>query len=167
MAKSSSSYAKAPSVADGSEQIGYSLQDVVRYDIWVGYKKAYAHKKKLITEKVKFNGSVKVKSALEAINDLYDFMDVADVYSKNELYYHDKKLVQVKFFTGYFHDQLKLIELAKQQRKEFMPVGPSGFSLFAFRRWLVLFRYFMEKSGISKFERPKETTAELAFSKMG
>lgn len=167
MAKSSSSYAKAPSVADGSEQIGYSLQDVVRYDIWVGYKKAYSHRKKLSIEKIKFNGQVKVKSALEAINDLYDFMDVADIYSKNELYYHDKKLTQVKFFSGYFEDQYSLLEKAKLQRKEFIHVGPNGFSLYSFRRWCLLFRYFMEKSGISKFERPKETTAELAFSKMG
>jgi hypothetical protein len=156
-----------PTGADGGEQIGYSLQDLVRYDIWVAYKKANSHRKKLITEQVKFNGMVKVKSALEALNDLYDFMDVSDVYTKNELYYHDEKLTQVSKFSGYFYDQLKQLEDARKNRKEFITVGPTGFSIFVYRRWLVLFRYFVEKSGIAKFERPKETTSDIAFSKMG
>lgn len=144
-------------------EMGFSLSDQSKYDILNLYKVLASHQKKLIEEKIKLNGFVRTKSAYEALNDLYFFVDEVSV--KNKVYYHRPELDAFDRFTfSYFENQLSNIMRAKKEGRDLIVVGGGGFSLFHFRRWKLLCRFFMEVSGILKFERKKESSAENAFA---
>lgn len=141
-------------------EVGFSLQDIARQDLLNAYWRVRKWSKVLVEEEVKFGGLIKTKTALESLNDLYYFVDDFEV--KNKLWYKRKELEQFKKFTFFFfRPYLQLINSYKVQNKERMPV--SGYTNH-YRRWKLLCKLGMEVSGITKFERPKELTSELAFA---
>lgn len=154
-----------PSVASsGQEQIGFSLQDTVRFDIWGIYKRVSFYQKEMFTEVAKFRGRVKTKTALEALNELYNFVDEVDL--KNNLYYRNSALDDFgKFTNGFYQPALTALVPFRSGNVQFLPAELSQEFVYHFRRWKKLCRYMVEVSGISKFERPKEVSEELAFSK--
>lgn len=148
------------SSSDGGEEIGFSLQDVARQDLLNAYWKVRKHQKTLIEEEVKYVGFIKVKSALDALNDLYVFVDENEL--KNKLYYKRKELESFSKFTNfYFKPYLSLINSYKVKNLQKMPVGNFNYH---FRRWKKLCRLLVEVSGVTKFERAKELSSELAFA---
>ena len=69
-----------------------------------------------------------------------------------------------KFSNFYFEPQLSVIMDYKKKGLDKIPVTSNGFSVFHYRRWKKLCRLLVEVSGVTKFERPKELTPELAFA---
>lgn len=155
----------APSATAGQEQIGFSI-DPVRYDIWLAYKKLAFHYKRLTEQAVRFGGVVKTRDAIDALTDLQLFIE--DVDLKNQLYYKNSRLNDFfKFHAYYYLPQLTILSNFRRANREKTPADENGFSLFHYRRWKKLCRYFIDVSGIGKFERPKEVSADQAFSKLG
>lgn len=144
-------------------EVGFSLQDIARQDLLNGYWKVRRLSKQLIEEKVKLGGFIRTRTALEALNVLYEFVD--EVELKNRLHYKRKELDAFNKFTHfYFEPQLNVIIDFKKRGLDKIPVSQNGFSVFHFRRWKKLCRLLVEVSGVTKFERPKELTPELAFA---
>lgn len=118
----------------------------------------------MFMEIAKFRGRVKTRTALEALNELYNFVDEVDL--KNNLYYRNKQLEEFVKFTNFFYQPcLRLIVPYRSANAQFLPSELSQEFVFHYRRWKKLCRYLVEVSGIAKFERPKEVSEELAFSK--
>lgn len=151
-------------VADSSDgEVGFSLQDLARQDLLNSFWRVRRWGKVLTEENVKLNGFVKLKSALEALSDLYAFVD--DTQIKQQLHYKREELKAFeKFSYFYFEPQLKILMEYKKKNQDKVPVGQNGFSLFHFRRWKLLCRLLVEVSGVTKFERKKELSDDLAFA---
>ncbi|MFA6161741.1 MAG: hypothetical protein WC766_06295 [Patescibacteria group bacterium] len=118
----------------------------------------------MLMESAKFRGRVKTRTALEALNEMYDFVDEVDL--KNNMYYRNKQLEDFSKFTNFFYQPcLRTLMPYRSGNAQFLPAELSTEFLFHYRRWKKLCRYLVEVSGIAKFERPKEVSEELAFSK--
>lgn len=145
------------------QQIGYSI-DPVRYSIWNDYKNLGRTKVELFKEYAILHGSVKVKTALKALNELSAFIEDSLILEKNKRYYHNKQLEEFeKFMFYYFVPQFDKIGDAIKKNSETMDVGENGFSLIHYGNWKNLAGLFVEVSGISKFERVQPPSAEFGY----
>jgi len=149
---------------DKQEEVGFSLQDDVRFAIWNGYQRLKFFQKKLLEEKSSLNGFVKTKTARDALNEMYAFVEDSGVEVKNLRYYHNKQLDEFSKLLGfYFLPQQRLINRQVEANEEEIEDSQNGFSIRHWINWKRLCYYFLEVSGITKFERVKSLPSEMGY----
>lgn len=145
-------------------EIGFSLQDDVRQKIWNRYNVLGNYQTKLLDEYSKNNGQVKVRTASEALNEMYRFVEDSGVEVKNIRYYHNKQLNEFdKFLRFYFKPQSVILNNVRQENEELIDDSENGFLIEHYINWKRLCYLFCEISGITKFERAQSLPAELGY----